>query len=211
MNSSTSACDYSKLINKPTHVTKESSSCIDLIFATSPNLIRETRVELSIFEKCHHNHIYGIIDFKVPLPPSYLREVWDYKNANVNHMQSAVASIDWEFLFRGANVNKSVDILNECLKNIFYNLIPNRIIKRNYRDPPWMTDVIKSQLKERSYLTKTYYKHGKRKSDFEKLIVKTNECKEIISAAKDKNIIQMCEKLNNSIIVPKTYWKIINL
>ena len=25
MNSSTSACDYSKLINKPTHVTKESS------------------------------------------------------------------------------------------------------------------------------------------------------------------------------------------
>ena len=79
MNSSTSACDYSKLINKPTHVTKESSSCIDLIFATSPNLIRETRVELSIFEKCHHSHIYGIIDFKVPLPPSYLREVWDYK------------------------------------------------------------------------------------------------------------------------------------
>ena len=126
-------------------------------------------------------------------------------------MQSAVASIDWEFLFRGANVNKSVDILNECLKNIFHNLIPNRIIKRSYRDPPWMTDVIKSQLKERSYLTKTYYKYGKRKSDFEKLIVKTNECKEIISAAKDKNIIQMCEKLNNSIIVPKTYWKIINL
>ena len=36
----------------------------------------------------------------------------------------------------------------------------------NYRDPPWMTDVKKSQLKERSYLTKTYYKYGKRKSDF---------------------------------------------
>ena len=39
---------------------------IDLIFATSPNLFRETRVELSIFEKCHHNVIYGIIDYKVP-------------------------------------------------------------------------------------------------------------------------------------------------
>ena len=86
-------------------------------------------------------------------------------------IQSAVSSIDWEFLFRGANVNKKVDILNECLKNIFHNFIPNRILKCNYRDPPWMTDVIKSQLKERPCLTKTYYKYGERKTDFKKLIV----------------------------------------
>ena len=71
----------------------------------------------------------------LPLPPPYLREVWDYKNANVNHIQSAVSTIDWEFLFRGADV----DILNEFLKNIFHNFMPNRIIKCNYRDPPWMT------------------------------------------------------------------------
>ena len=42
INSSTSACGYSQLINKPIHVTKESSSCIDLIFATSPDRIKET-------------------------------------------------------------------------------------------------------------------------------------------------------------------------
>ena len=45
------------------------------------------------------------------------------------------------------------------------------------------------KLKERSYLTKTYNKYGKRKSDFEKLIVKTKEYVETISAAKDKYII----------------------
>ena len=70
--------------------------------------------------------------------------------------------------------------------------------------------VIKSKLKERSYLTKTYYKYGKRKPDFEKLIVKTNECVEIISTAKDKYFIQICEKLNDPITAPKIYWKIIN-
>ena len=73
-----------------------------------------------------------------------------------------------------------------------------------------MTDIIESQIKERSYLTKTYYKYGKRKSDIEKLIIKTNECEEIVSAAKDKYIIQICEKLNDPITAPKTYWKIIN-
>ena len=55
INSLTSACGYSQLINKPTRITKESSSCIDLIFAASRNLIRKTGVELSIFEKCHQN------------------------------------------------------------------------------------------------------------------------------------------------------------
>ena len=33
---------------------------------------------------------------------------------------------------------------------------------------------------------------------------------EIISTAKDKYIFQMCEKLNDPISAPKTYWKIIN-
>ena len=60
INSSTSALEYSQLIRKPTHVTKESFTYIDLIFETSANLIWKTVVELLIFEKCHHNLIYVI-------------------------------------------------------------------------------------------------------------------------------------------------------
>ena len=43
-------------------MTKKYSSCTDLIFSTSPNLIRATGIELSTFETCHLNLIYGIID-----------------------------------------------------------------------------------------------------------------------------------------------------
>ena len=35
-------------------------------------------------------------------------------------MQSFVSNIDWKFLFRGANIDKKVNIFNECLKNTFY-------------------------------------------------------------------------------------------
>ena len=100
--------------------------------------------------------MYGIIDFKVPLPPPYQREVWDYKNANSNY-----------------NVNKKIDILNECLKNIFHNFIPYRVIKCNYRHPPWMTDDVKTKLKERSKFTKKYYKYGNMKSNLDKVIAKS--------------------------------------
>ena len=114
------------------------------------------------------------------------------------------------FLFPGANVNKKVDILNECLKNIFHNFIPDRIIKCNYRDPPCKTDAIKSELKERSNLIEIYYKYSKSKSDIENLIAKSTEYVEIISAAMDKYIIEMSEKRNNSQTLRKTNWKIIN-
>ena len=56
-----------------------------------------------------------MVSYMVPLPPSYLRELKDYKNASVNQMRRAVSSTDWEFLFRGANVNKKAYILNKCL------------------------------------------------------------------------------------------------
>ena len=42
INSLTSACGYSQIINQPTHITEVSSTCIDLIFTASPNLISDT-------------------------------------------------------------------------------------------------------------------------------------------------------------------------
>ena len=59
-------------------------------------------------------------------------------------------------------MNKQVDILNECLKNIFHNFVPSNVIKCDYRQTPWMTDSIKNKLKERAKLTKKYFKGGKK-------------------------------------------------
>ena len=50
-------------------------SCIDLIFCTNQDVISKYGVDASIFDKCHHNIIYGKIDIREPLPPKYVREV----------------------------------------------------------------------------------------------------------------------------------------
>ena len=94
----TSSAAYSQLTDQATHTTKESSSCIDLIFTSNPSFIT-TGVELSLCEKCHHNLFYGKVNFNVPLLPQYIREVWDYKNAKVENIQQSVSSIDWDFIF----------------------------------------------------------------------------------------------------------------
>ena len=53
----TSSAGYKQIINKPTHVVSNSSSCIDLIFSNNLNLLSNYVVDLSLFEKCHHNII----------------------------------------------------------------------------------------------------------------------------------------------------------
>ena len=70
-------------------------SCIDLIFCTNKNVILNHGVDVSLFDKCHHNIIYGKVSIQVPLPPTYIREVWDYSKANVENIKKAISSFDW--------------------------------------------------------------------------------------------------------------------
>ena len=40
-------------------------SCTDLIFCTKQNVISKDGVDVSIFDKCHHDIIYGIVYGKI--------------------------------------------------------------------------------------------------------------------------------------------------
>ena len=95
----TSSAGYSQLIDKPTHIINDSRSCIDLIFCTNKNVITNSGVDVSIYKTCHHNIIFGKINISVPLPPVYIREVWDYKNADVEHIKKAISNFDWKNVF----------------------------------------------------------------------------------------------------------------
>ena len=159
----TSSASYTQIIDKAAHVINKSKSCIDLIFCTNQNVISKYGVDASLFDKCHHNVIYGKINIRVPLPPVIIREVWNYSKADVQNIQKAILGFNWRKAFESLSVDSKVDLLNETLLNIFRNYIPNKKIKCDYRQPPWMTDDIKKSLKERSKLTKTYYKNGQQK------------------------------------------------
>ena len=58
---------------------------------------------------------------------------------------------------QGKTVNQKVNILNECLLNVFHNFIANKKIKFNYKDPPWMTETVKSKFRERTNLVTIYF------------------------------------------------------
>ena len=161
-------------------------SCIDLIFCTNTNVISKHGVDVSIFEKCNHNIIFGKIDIRVPLPPAYVREVWDYSKANAENIKKAISSFNWNKAFENLSIDAKVELLNETLLNIFRNYIPNKKIKCDYRQPPWMNDNIKRKLKQRTKLIKYFYKNGQMKCDYDKILEKSAEyTAEILEAKKN--------------------------
>ena len=169
LDSLTSSAGYSQIIDKPTHIVNNSMSCIDLIFCTNTNVISKHGVDVSIFEKCHCNIVFGKIDIRVPLPPVYLHEVWDYSKANAENIKKAISSFNCHKAFENLSIDAKVELLNEIFRKIFRNYIPNKKIKCDYCQPPWMNDNIKRKLKQSTKLIKYFYKNGQMKFDYDKI------------------------------------------
>ena len=119
-------------------------------------------------------------------------------------------SFNWRKAFESLSVDSKVDLLNKTLLNKFRNYIPNKKIKCDYRQPPWMTDDIKKSLKERSKLRKIYYKDGQQKIDYDKVLEKSADCTKKITQAKNDYINKMTDKIKNPSTAPKTYWSILS-
>ena len=93
LDSFTLSAGYNQIIDTPTHVINTSMSYIDLIFCTNQSVISNHGVDVSIFDKCRHNIIYGKINIRVPLPPTYVREVGDYQKANIENIKKAYLTL----------------------------------------------------------------------------------------------------------------------
>ena len=62
-------------INKPTYILNNSSSCIDLIFNSQPNLLIKSGVHPSLHPSCHHQMIFAKFNLDIVYPPPYEREI----------------------------------------------------------------------------------------------------------------------------------------
>ena len=81
---------------------------------------------LTVSFKCHHNIIYGKINIRVLLPPTYVQEIWDYEKANIDNIKKTMSNFDWDKAFEYLSVDEKVDFLNKILLNISRNYIPNK-------------------------------------------------------------------------------------
>ena len=60
--------DLKQVINEPTHLLENSSSCIDLIFTSQPNLVMDAGIHLSLHASCHHQIVFAKFYLKILSP-----------------------------------------------------------------------------------------------------------------------------------------------
>ena len=68
---------FSQVINKPTHIQTNSSSCIDLIFTNKPNLSVHSKVQSSLHPNCYHQIVRISFNLDIYSLSPYQRLIWD--------------------------------------------------------------------------------------------------------------------------------------
>ena len=86
----TSQFGLNQIINEPTHITKNSSTCIDLLFTSQINLVNESGLHSSLYPNCHHQIVFAKFDLRTFYPPPYERNVWHYKQAKTELIRRAI-------------------------------------------------------------------------------------------------------------------------
>ena len=133
----TSQYGLKQIINQPTHILKNSSSCIDLLFTSQANLKMESGIYSSLHSNCYHPIIYARFNLKIYYPQPYEREIWNYKKVNSDLIQQVIGEFNWERAFHRKNISEEVSILNNTINNVLSNFIPHETATCDDKKPPW--------------------------------------------------------------------------
>ena len=129
----------SQLVDKPTYITDNANTCIDLVATDQPNLIMNNEIHPSLHTYCHHQMNYVRLNLKCP-PTPYKRFVWHYDRSDVGLLRAAVKGYNWQYLNSLDNPDDQINHFDEVILNVAKNFIPNEEKTFHPRDPPWLTN-----------------------------------------------------------------------
>ena len=191
-----------KLTNR--HILNNSSSSIDLIFNSQPNLLIGSGVHPPLHSNCHHQIVFAKFNLDIVYPPPYEREIWHYQKANIDLIKRAINSFDWENVFSNIDVHKKVSIFNQNIINILCNFIPHETVLFDHRDPPWMNKEIKKLIHEKKHTFNCFRRNNNDKQLLDRLKDLQTQLNFLIEKSKRKYYSQITSK--SSDINSKTYW-----
>ena len=154
--------------------------------------------------------IYGKVNVSVPSPPPYKRQVWDYSEANKEEIRNTLLSTDWSFEFSDLTGDEMTSVFTKLVMDIMHRFIPNKTIKCNDKDPPWITPEIKTAIKCKHRVYNKYVRRGRKPDECEYVRVTRNETSKIITGAKETYFASLGRKLSNPKIGLKVYWSTLN-
>ena len=122
-----------------------------------------------------------MIEYPTPLSDQF----GTTKKANIDSIQKALKQINRKFFFSNKPVHQQVDILNNTLMNLSSNFIPNKLVTFNEKDPPWMSQYLKKQIKQHKKIYAEYLNGKNGSVDYITLQNVMAEVSELVCKSKD--------------------------
>ena len=193
-----------QLIKTPTHLLQNSATCIDLVFTYQPHLVMESGVHSSLSSTCHHEIVFAKLNLKVEYLPPYESVFWDYSRAGKASINRAINAIDWNEDFANKPVESQVSELNDLFLNIYSNYIPNKTVLCDDKDPPWMTNGIRTAIEMKNNVYNEYIRSDMGHNYYIRLQNLTTELSNLILDTKTEYHSTLAAKLVNPSTSAKT-------
>ena len=100
--------------------------------------------------------------------------------------------------------------LNDTVINNFSNLVQNKIVTFDDRDTPWMTGYIKTKIRQRDNIYKTYLRSSKNNQDLQCLESAIDNVSNVICKRKCDYYNQLAQTLIDPTTSSKKFWSILN-
>ena len=196
-----------QLIEQPTHFTQTAAYILDLIITDSPGYICESGTLLPICE-LHHVPVYAKFSIYKYKPPSIARQVWHYKNAEWEALNTELCNITW---LDSTDQNTDVDTLVTALTSKYIDTakkhIPVRNIRIRSKDKPWVTPKLRKLIRLRNRWSGTF---NRTKHEDHKVIrnMYRSQVKQEFWKLKKSYFERQMYKLNDPNLSCKTFWSI---
>ena len=100
--------NLTNVINEPTRIGPKSSRLIDPIIVSDSCGILDSGTITVENEISDHMATYVCLQIPIWLSQSYYREVWNYKNANYEHLNDLIQQCDWaSIIIENVSVDES--------------------------------------------------------------------------------------------------------
>ena len=144
--------DMQNIVNNPTRITPGSSTLIDLIVTTKPNLNnRKGVLTLGLSDNCL---IYATLNLKLKRPPPNVINVRNYKQFQVDQLQADIIAAPFQVALVFEEKDDVLWAWNKLFKNICDLHAPMKRVKIRSQSSPWINNKIRQKMNLRFKLFK---------------------------------------------------------
>lgn len=122
--------DFHQLVKEPTRVTKNSSTCLDLIFVNYYNT--DLKVNVQEFGFSDHKGVECNLPLAMRLPQYFTLYKRTFKEGTINKFKEELNTINWDsIILKNKNVNENYDNFIQTLQQALNKCMPLKFTKKS--------------------------------------------------------------------------------